>query len=758
MRSVIRSLTHPVADAWRRPAALVLALLAGGFVFASAADARADLTARTRALHTMIAAPGSGTGMIIGAFDLEDFTAPIGTTLTAAQSNKGGPQIADAVDSETTDVYSALANTSQPLALDPPADAWASLIAPTYRVGDPAPTAIPAGGVTPEIQFYYLQGETSHAKLVSGRWPVKVSATPQNVYSVEAALPVATLKQLGLHIGSTLLADSELNTLPPLPPINVLITGAYQPIDPSGQYWQTEPADAAPHLSTTTFSKPHNLEGALLGPNELDGLVKIQPFGSDSVAVNWNVPMNLAPLTAAGAGALSDALASALPQAALNLQNEEFGFNRDQLSLLTPLAGVLAQFEAEQFAGQLEAAMPAVGLAVLGLIALLLAARSAVDRRAGETSVLRARGAPLWRLAAAAAGQAALTIVPLTAAGLAAAALIPGESPAGLWRNELAVPLAAIAAPAILTVLRHRQAVTAATTRAPTPAQARTRRLVLQAALAVLCLFGLNQARSQGFSPGSGINLFTAAAPVLAAALAALAVLNLGPLLLRALLRTTSRRRGAVGLLGLARTARTPASAAATVFILTLVLATADLAVTLHHTTGKEGATAAAAAAVFRVANLTGQATFVNPAVYGPDALEGATAGYLALLAALAVAAGCLAVALTAVGDADERRSTTARLTTMGLTAAQARAITAVELLGPIFLAAVGGTAVAAPLLWTVRPALAQALGGANAQITADSLVLAPACMAVLALAAGTAAAAAARRGTTRALRLGDST
>lgn len=772
MAGLLRSLTHPVADAWRRPACLVLAVLAAVFVLASAAEARTDLAGRTRALHTMIGAQAATAPLITGTSDFDDFVAGSGGRPGSPTAGlpAGGPQFAQALALETPDVYAALETSTQPAPLQPQSAAWASLISPFYKVGNAAATAVPPHGTVPVFQLYYLQNEASHARLVAGHWPKGATET-KGLYYVEAALPTTTLKQLGLRVGTTLLANTDLNTsTAPPPPIHILITGSYEPIDPSSVYWQTQPADAGPQLFSGKGSEPYYIEGGLLGPNELNDLALVSPFGFDAMNVVWNVPLNISTLSAENSGTLSDELAVTLPQAALTLQNESYAVR--QLLFLCPVAGVLAQFQAEQFASQLETAMLAVSLALLGLLALLFAARSSVDRTEGENSVLRARGAPLWRLAGIAAVRAAVTVLPLTAAGFAIAALIPGQSPTGLWRDELLVPLAAVAAPIIITILRYRHTADAARagsgasgssgssgmSRPQTRSQARARRIVLQAALVVLCLFGLDEARSQGFSPGGGINLFTAAAPVLAAALAALVVLNLGPLLIRLLLHTTGRRRGAIGLLGLARTARAPGTAAATVFILTLVLATADLAVTLHHTTGQEGAAAAAAQAVYRVANLTGSSLFVSPATYGPDALEGSTASHLALLAALAVAAGCLAVALTALGDADERRSTTARLSTMGLTAAQARAITAVELFGPIVLAAVGGTAAAGPLLWTVRPALTQALGGANARLTADSLALAPLCVAALALAAGLAAAAAARRGPTRALRLGDPT
>jgi Fe2+ transport system protein FeoA len=754
----IRRLSKPVADAWRRPAGLVLAVLAGCFVLASAADARTDLAVRTHALQAMIAKQPPGARTVTATADLDQVA---GASLgTAADNPSATPapsaQLAGALDADTQAAYSALAGATDPPPLEPVSKAWASLVGPTLGIVHPAAAAIPPHGQAPQMQFFYLQGYATHARLLAGAWPRIVTGArsrPPTAALVQVALPETVMRQLGLHVGSTFQVQA-VTSLPP-PPITIQVTGAYQPIDPADVYWQTQPADAAPQLTVAGIAQPYLLDGALLGQTEINPLALTDPFGPGVMAIDWNIPLDVSGLNAQNVDTLSDALNAALPQATLTVQTEDFG--APQMAFLCPIAGTLAQFEAEQQAGQMETAMPAVSLAVVGIIALLLAARGAVDRRAGEDTVLRARGAPLRRLGAGAAGRAAVTVVPLAAAALGIAALLPGQTPPGLWRDEILLPAVAVAVPCVMTILRHRRTVTDPAASPRTPGQELARRIVLQAALAALCFFGLDEARSQGLSPNGGINLFTACAPLLAAVLAALVALNLGPPVLRTLLRTADGRRGAVGLLGLARTARASAPAAVTVFVLTLVLATADITVALHGTDGKEGAAAASAAAIFKVANISGESTYANPALFGPDAMESATAGHLTLLAALAVAAGCLVVALGAAGDARERRGTMARLATMGLTAGQARAVTAVELLGPIALAAAAGTAVAAPLLWAVRPALAQALGGADARITAATLSLPVAALAVLALAAGLAAAGAARRGTARALRLGDS-
>ena len=657
------------------------------------------------------------------------------------------------------DIAAALNGTSLPL--KPAAPDSAELTSPVYAVRGAARSARPSGYAPAQAQFYDLENEQRHARLTAGRWPKRITVSADGRFTIEAALSMATLRRLGLSAGDSFQAVSDYAGSGAPPPITIVISGAFVPLDPGSAYWQDEAAAAAPQVLGQSTPTPFYLVGGLFSDVEALTLVSASPAsrafgGPGGVQVQWNFPLDLSGVNSANAAQYEDTIEAGLSGAEVTLNQPGF----QTWYLQAGVDATLARFVVEQRAGVMETAMPAVSLAVIGLIALLLAARSLVDRRDSELRLLRSRGAPLWRLAGSSFVQALVTVAPLTALGLWVAAVLPGVTPPGLWREELVLPTVAVLAPTVLTAVRYRRAGSSATRRVRGRTQRRAQRITAQAAALALCLLGLNEARSQGFSPAGGIDVLTSSAPLLAAVLAALVVLAVGPPLLGLLVWLSAGRRGALGLLALARVARTPGTAAVTVFILTLVLATADIAVALHGTAGKEGAAAGARAAT-RIAAASGggiPSSALNSALSGLDPLEASTADYLTLLAALAVAAGCLVVALAAAGDAVERRATVARLTTMGLTAGQARAITAVELLGPIALAAAGGTAAVAPLLWTVRPALAQALGGANAHITAETLALPLGAVTVLALAAGLAAAAAARRGTTRALRLGDST
>lgn len=750
----LRSLTRPVAHAWRRPAGLVLAVLTACFLLASATGVRTDLAARDRALQTMLDALPASARTITASTDFDQFIAQ-GTGISTPDAIQG-EEIAQALNGEAQDAYVAVAGNSPGVPLARASAAWASLGSPTYYVGTYTTQFVAVYPGEPEIQIGYQGGYAQHARLTSGRWPQAVKLLKSGLFSVELALPESELKALGLHVGSLFMARSG-GSVPP-PPIVMLVTGAYQPVDPGSAYWQDQPTDVSMQSVRVKGSPHYVLGGGLLGQDELAYLAALQPFAAQGLSLVTHIPLETASVKAGQVTGLINAVDSGLTQATSDFDAQS-SLGSD-MTFTTPLVATLAQFDAEQQAGQLETAMPGVGLALIGLIALLMAARGAVDRDAAQNAVLRARGAPLWKLSGAAARDSAITVVPLSAAAIVVATLIPGQSPSGLWKYELLLPAVAVAGPAGLTALRLRHRSAAAAARRATAAgagrNAMVRRIVVQGALILLCFLGLAEARSTGFSAGGGIDLFTAAAPVLSAILVAMVILNLGPLLLRMLLRAADRRTGAIGLLGLARTARTPAPAAVTVLILTLALATADLTLALRRAGGAEGAAAAAAQQVYRVAAYSGTTTFASPAVSGPDALVKATADYLSLLAVLAVATGCLVVALATALEAKERRTVVARLTTMGLTAGQARAVAVVELLGPIVFAAVGGTVSAAPLLWSVRPALSQALGGTDARVGAAVLGLPLLAVTVLALAAGMAAAAAARRGVTGTLRLGD--
>ncbi len=89
---------------------------------------------------------------------------------------------------------------------------------------------------------------------------------------------------------------------------------------------------------------------------------------------------------------------------------------------------------------------------------------------------------------------------------------------------------------------------------------------------------GIVAFRDQGAQAGSGVNLYTSAAPILIAIPAVIVVLRLYPLVLRGLLRATARTSRAPAFIGLARASRTALTPALPAFALVLALTVAAFA------------------------------------------------------------------------------------------------------------------------------------------------------------------------------------
>ena len=246
-----------------------------------------------------------------------------------------------------------------------------------------------------------------------------------------------------------------------------------------------------------------------------------------------------------------------------------------------------------------------VSLAVTAAIALLLAARMIVLRRATELALRRARGASLLQTGLAAGRGAAIGCVPAAVlAGAVAVLLVPGQAPPGGWWPGLAVLVVAVGAPAVLGGWQQRLPRSGRGRAAggySRPGQTglsqpslgygalgyRRRglrrfrggvRLVVEVTAVLAAIAGIVVFRQQGIQPGTSVNLYTSAAPALVAIPAVIVVLRIYPLILRGLLRRAARGRSAAGFLGLALAARTRLTLILPAFALVLAITVAAFA------------------------------------------------------------------------------------------------------------------------------------------------------------------------------------
>jgi putative ABC transport system permease protein len=533
-----------------------LALFTLCAVFAATVGVREALATRTQALRqTMAAAPA-----LTSTITVSGTWGTIMPALGGAARSLSGQQASEIAARLRGDLNKGVV----PLA---PASAdWAALTTQLNAVS-PAPPS--THGTAVQLEIAFRQPLRQHVRLVAGAFPASpVPASDSAGNTFYPVLPVLVTQQTAARFALT--PGSTMR----LAGITLTVSGIVAPRAADSAFWTSDPTVVAPTLNIPLKGLPYWAAGVLAAPGE--GTAVQADFGHAGIYVQWTFPIAVGELNGSQAQPADDAL-TALGNETLPL-SPDLAQVASQLTASSALVHPLASFIASAQSADVVLWLLYVSLTVAGLVAALLAGRMVVLRRSGELAVVRARGASLWRLAGTVAGEAAVACVPAAVAAVALAVLaVPAagglEPPgsAGAWWPVAAVPLVAVCGPAVMAAWRNRPP-----RRRPGVRRQRARvRPAAEVTLTVAAAGGILVFRQQGLQPGSGVNLYTSAAPVLIAVPAVIVVFRLYPLVLRGLLRAAARTSGAPAFLGLARAARAALTPALPAFALVLALTVA---------------------------------------------------------------------------------------------------------------------------------------------------------------------------------------
>jgi putative ABC transport system permease protein len=455
-----------------------------------------------------------------------------------------------------------------PLPLAPQSADWAAMTSGPRGVL----AALPAlRGIPAQVEVTYPYPVAGHMRLVAGRMPDTSPAS-----GIQVVVTAQTASAWGLRPGSQVAVIAPLQTTisgngPPSPSfkLNLDVTGIVEPIDPDSSFWKADPLLAAPNLYV---SQSKLWEGAFIAdPGEIATMQDI--FGQAGLSIRWEFPV-----ATAGLRAQAPALYSEMKQ--FTLQTPQLtgllAPMSNALSTSSALLGPLATLVAVSNGVNVLLWMVYVGLAVAGVVMMLLAARMVAARRAAEMAVRRARGASLTHLFWRTAFGAAVACGPAAALAWALAVLlVPGPGPTGwvAWWPGIATLAVAVLGPGAAAAWQHRlphRRRSAGRDRARWRRRWATR-VIFEVTACAAAIGGIIVLRQQG----GGGDLYTSAAPLLVAVPAVIVVLRLYQPLLRGLARASARRRGAIGFLGLTRAAQATATLAlpAITLVLTLTMA-----------------------------------------------------------------------------------------------------------------------------------------------------------------------------------------
>jgi putative ABC transport system permease protein len=538
---------------------LALALLAGGCVLAATAGPRQAQATGTRALQQTVTGvlpvdrtitTSANWATISNLLGIPTYSLAIGSDLALTPAN---------LDSGTTQLRRDFG--TPPLRLAPQSADWVGMTPAPYPVNNTVPTL---KGIPAQLEVAYRYPVAGHLRLVAGTMPDTVLRLPR-VTVIQVVVTTQTAKLFALRPGSQLAigVPSPANAGQTIK-VDLVVTGIVEPTDPGSSFWTIDPLLPGPSLEYLPGGEAW-VGSVIADPGESRTVQEV--FGIAGLDIQWELPVDVA-----GLGGQAQPLFSQMSRLT-NQTPTMTGYLKpaaDAMAVSSGMVQPLAALVQATNSVNVLLWMVYAGIAVAGIVMLLLAARMVAGRRSAEMTLRQGRGASVTQIFWLGFLGAAVVCVPAAAlAWVVAVLLVPAAAPAGpaAWWPGIATLLIATAGPGVAAAWQHRL---------PRHGQARRRRrrstrVVFEVTACIAAIGGIVVFRTEA---GAG-DLFTSTAPVLVAVPAVIVILRLYQLLLRGLARASVRRRGVIGFLGLARAAQAAITLALPAITLVLAITVA---------------------------------------------------------------------------------------------------------------------------------------------------------------------------------------
>jgi putative ABC transport system permease protein len=477
--------------------------------------------------------------------------------------------------------------------------------AATRRIADPLPVPPrPAGTPVDDPRTPEIEGEAP-------------PAPPGPLTVLEVALPVESARTLGASVGETVVLDADsrdplVGRLPGGLHAAVEVVGIYEVLDEHDPYWVDDTALVRPSIRSPGGDAKLFDTTALVAPEAYGPLLRAMT--GPEIPLPFRYTWRFLVLPERLSAANLDALVADLRRAeGLFAAGGGTSIDTERVALRTGLPALLEGYRARWRSAEAMLTVISVGPAVVATAAIALIAMLLGRRSLSSLSLWRGRGASRSQVLGAVGLEGLVLTIPAIALALVVAVAL---LPAGSNRVSVAAAVLVAALTTLLLVLA------AAPATVGLPASARDvavagrpgpRRLVFELLVVTLAVAGVYLLRERGVAGASstakltGADPFIAAVPLLAGLAAALIVVRLFPIPMRALALLAARRRDLVPVLALRRATNGGAGAA----ILLVLMTTASIgafssAALLHVDRTAEAAAWRTVGAPYRVTAASG--------------------------------------------------------------------------------------------------------------------------------------------------------